>query len=166
MTVGDVVLISGVVMAASAIGSMIAAPRIGRLADRLGTWNVIITCLLTTAVIVLPQAFVEHAWQLIALRFVMGISLAGLMPSINATLRHSVPEGVAGAILGYGTSAQMMGQVIGPLAGGFVGGHIGMRAVFLATSATLLCGTAYNWTVSRRVARTTVVASAGAAGED
>ena len=39
---GDVVFTAGLVMAASAIGSMLAAPRLGRLADRVGHWQVIV----------------------------------------------------------------------------------------------------------------------------
>jgi MFS family permease len=147
---GRVVLISGLVMAATAFGSVLAAPRIGKLADRVGTWQVIIVCLLVTAALLIPQAFVANAWQLLALRFLMGMSLAGLLPSINATIRHNVPDGAAGTILGYATSAQYAGQVVGPLVGGFVGGHFGMRAVFLATSLLLAVGAAYAWSVSRR----------------
>ena len=147
---GDVALISGVVMAASALGSILAAPRLGRLADRVGAWTVIVGCLLATALLLIPQAFVASAWQLVALRFLMGISLAGLLPSINALLRHSVPDAVVGTILGYATSAQFAGQVVGPLVGGFVGGHFGMRAVFLATAALLLGGAASNGVVRGR----------------
>ena len=44
-------------------------------------------------VLLIPQAFVTSGWELIALRFLMGMSLAGLLPSINATIRHNVPEG-------------------------------------------------------------------------
>jgi len=144
-----VVLISGLVMAATAFGSMLAAPRVGKLADRVGTWRVIIVCLLVTAALLIPQAFATNAWQLLALRFLMGMSLAGLLPSINATIRHNVPDGAAGTILGYATSAQYAGQVVGPLVGGFVGGHFGMRAVFMATSLLLIGGAAYAWSVSR-----------------
>ena len=147
---GDVVLISGLVMAATAFGSVLAAPRVGKLADRVGTWQVIIVCLLVTAALLIPQAFVTNAWQLLALRFLMGMSLAGLLPSINATIRHNVPDGAAGTILGYATSAQYAGQVVGPLVGGFVGGHFGMRAVFLATSLLLFGGAAYAWGVAGR----------------
>ena len=93
-----------------------------------------------------------NIWELIGLRFLMGMSLAGLMPSISATIRHTVPQGAAGTILGYSTSAQYAGQVIGPLAGGFVGGHLGMRAVFVCTTAIMLGGALFNWVVSRRVA--------------
>ncbi len=149
---GDVVLLSGVVMAGSALGSILAAPRLGRLADRIGAWKVIVLCLTVTGVLLIPQAFVTDVWQLLALRFLMGMSLAGLLPSINATIRHNVPDGAAGTILGYGTSAQYTGQVVGPVIGGFVGGHLGMRAVFLATTGVIFAGAAYNWIVSRRCA--------------
>lgn len=149
---GDIVFTAGLVMAASAIGSILAAPRLGRAADRIGHWNLITVCLLVSGVLLIPQAFVSSAWQLIGLRFLMGISLAGLMPAIGATIRHSVPPGAAGTILGYNTSAQYAGQVLGPLAGGLVGGHVGMRAVFLATTVIMLFGAAFNWVVSRRPA--------------
>ena len=80
-------------------------------------------------------------------------SVAGLMPAVAATIRHSVPDGAAGTILGYSTSAQYAGQVIGPVVGGFVGGHFGMRAVFLATTVIMFGGAAYNWAVSRRMSQ-------------
>ena len=149
---GNVVLMSGVVMAGSALGSILAAPRLGRLADRVGAWKVIVLCLAVTGVLLIPQAFVTNAWQLVGLRFLMGMSLAGLLPSINATIRHNVPDGAAGTILGYGTSAQYTGQVVGPVIGGFVGGHLGMRAVFLATTVVLFGGAVYNWVISRKCA--------------
>ena len=148
----QVVFNAGLVMAASAIGSILAAPRLGRLADRVGPWNLIIVCMLICGGLLIPQAFVTNIWELLGLRFLMGMSLAGLMPAINANIRHNVPQAVAGTILGYSTSAQFAGQVIGPLAGGFIGGHLGMRAVFLATTVVMLGGAALNWVVSRRIA--------------
>lgn len=147
---GDVVFTAGLVMAASAIGSILAASWLGRLADRIGSWNLITFCLIACGVLLIPQAFVTESWQLIVLRFLMGISLAGLLPAIAATIRHNVPQGAAGTILGYNTSAQYAGQVLGPLAGGIVGGHIGMQAVFLATTLIMFAGAAFNWTVSRQ----------------
>jgi MFS family permease len=149
----QVVLTAGLVMAASAVGGVLAAPRLGRLADRIGPWNVIVSCLTICGLLLIPQAFVTDRWQLLVLRFLMGMSLAGLMPAVGATIRHNVPDGAAGTILGYSTSAQYAGQVIGPVIGGFVGGHFGMRAVFLATTLIMFGGAAYNWAISRKVAR-------------
>ncbi|MGI4862135.1 MAG: MFS transporter [Janthinobacterium lividum] len=141
-----VTFVSGLVMSAAASGSIVSASRLGRLADRIGHWNVIIGCLAVSAALLVPQAFVTQAWQLVGLRFLMGLALGGLLPCVASVIRHNVPAGVAGNMLGYSTSAQYTGQVIGPLAGGFVGGHIGMRAVFLGTCVLMAGGALYNRT--------------------
>jgi MFS family permease len=144
-----VTIVAGLVMAAAALGSILSASRLGLLADRVGHWNVIIGCLLVAALLLIPQAFVTAGWQLIVLRLLMGLALGGLLPCIAAVIRHSVPDGVAGNMLGYSTSSQYIGQVTGPLAGGFVGGHLGMRAVFLATAVLMAVGAVYNRVVKR-----------------
>ena len=146
----EVTLVSGVVMAAAALGSILSAPRLGKLADRVGHWNVVIFALAACALLLVPQAFVTQAWQLIGLRFLMGAALGGLMPCVTSVISHNVPDGAAGTVLGYSTSAQYVGQVVGPLAGGFLGGHFGMRAVFLGTAALIACGAVFNWAVSAR----------------
>ncbi len=142
-----ITLVAGVVMSAAALGSILSASRLGKLADRIGHWNVIVAALAVSALLLIPQAFVTQGWQLIILRFLMGLSLGGLLPCITAVIRHSVPDNVAGNILGYATSSQYVGQVIGPMAGGFIGGHIGMRAVFLGTCMLLAAGAVYGWLV-------------------
>ena len=144
-----VTLVSGFVMSASALGSVLAASRVGRLADRIGAPRVIVACLAVCAALLVPQAFVTSGWQLVALRFLMGLALAGLLPSITSVIRHNVPDRSAGYILGYATSANYAGQVAGPLAGGFAGAHFGMQAVFLITSALMLCGALFNGWVFR-----------------
>jgi len=143
-------VIAGAVMAAAALGSILSASRLGRLADRVGHWNVVIGALIVSALLLIPQAFVTAAWQLVILRFFMGLSLGGLLPCIAAVIRHAAPEGGAGKFLGYSTSAQYAGQVAGPLLGGFVGGQFGMRPVFLATACLLAAAAAYNWRASKR----------------
>ena len=138
------VLNAGMVMAASAFGSILMAAPLGRLADRIGGWRVIIYCLLAASVLMLPQAFVSSWWQLAILRFLMGAALAGLLPSVAKVIRKSVSENALGRVLGYSQSAQYAGQVLGPLAGGALGGLAGMRSVFFLTSGILLCGAAWN----------------------
>ncbi|MHA6642152.1 MFS transporter [Mesorhizobium sp. A623] len=153
-----VTLISGVVMSAAALGSILSASRLGKLADRIGHWNVITGALAVSAVLLIPQAFVTQAWQLIGLRFLMGLALGGLLPCITAVIRHNVPDGVGGSVLGLSISAQYAGQVVGPLTGGFVGGRFGMPAVFLFTCVLMAFGAAYNWLIQTRRAR---IATAG-----
>jgi MFS family permease len=136
-------------MSAAALGSILSASRLGKLADRIGHWSVLITALAVAALLLIPQAFVTAAWQLVLLRFLMGLALGGLLPCIASVIRHNVPDHIAGSALGYSTSAQYVGQVAGPVLGGFVGGHVGMPAVFLATSLLMAVGAGYNWWVAR-----------------
>jgi MFS family permease len=140
-----ITLIAGLVMSAAALGSILSASRLGRLADRIGHSTVIIVGLAIAALLLIPQAFVTSSWQLIVLRFLMGLALGGLMPCVTSVIRHNVPDHFVGIVLGYSVSSQFAGQVIGPVVGGFIGGHVGMRAVFLGTSALLLLGALFNW---------------------
>jgi MFS family permease len=146
-----VTFVSGLAMSAAALGSILSASRLGHLADRVGHWNVLIGCMVVSAVLLIPQAFVTAGWQLVALRFLMGLSLGGLLPCVTSVIRHNVPIAVSGSVLGYAVSSQFVGQVAGPLAGGFVGGHLGMRAVFIGTGMLMVLGAVFNWIVQSRL---------------
>jgi len=146
----DQARVAGVVMAGSALGSILTAARLGALADRIGSWNVIIGCLVLTGIVMVPQAYVTQWWQLAVLRGLMGMTIAGLLPAIAKLIRHSVQEHNTGKILGYLQSAQFSGQVIGPLIGGQIGAHFGLQHVFLVTGALLvLCAGINGWIKSR-----------------
>lgn len=131
---------AGIVMATSAFGSILTSAKLGALADRVGSDKVIVGSLLMTALLLLPQAFVTHWWQLALLRGFMGMSMAGLLPAVAKRVRALVHEHRAGKTLGYLQSAQFAGQVIGPLMGGQIGAWVGLRDVFFVTAALLgLC---------------------------
>jgi MFS family permease len=143
--------IAGVVMAASALGSMLTAAKLGALADRIGSWNVIIGCLLATGLTVIPQAFVTQWWQLAILRVLMGMTIAGLLPAIAKLVRHAVDENKTGKTLGYLQSAQFSGQVIGPLIGGQIGARVGLHEVFFVTGSLLIvCAVVNRWAKSHQ----------------
>jgi DHA1 family multidrug resistance protein-like MFS transporter len=129
---------AGLVMACSAFGSILTAAKLGALADRIGGWRVITGCLVLTGLMMIPQAFVTSWWALAGLRFVMGMTLAGLLPAIAKLMRHAVAQAHVGKMLGYLQSAQFTGQVAGPVLGGIVAVHAGLRAVFLVTGLLLL----------------------------
>ncbi|WP_118178539.1 MFS transporter [Paraburkholderia phosphatilytica] len=142
--------VAGVVMACSAFGSMLTAARLGALADRVGSWNVIVGSLLLTGLVMIPQAFVHAWWQLAAMRALMGMTLAGLLPSIAKLARHAVDESRTGTMLGYLQSSQFAGQVIGPVIGGVIAVHLGLHSVFFVTGSLLIaCAGLAQWARSR-----------------
>ena len=147
----DVVLYAGAAMSAGAFAAMLAAPTIGRLADQHGHWRVVGISFAVAGATLVPQAFVAAPWQFVALRFLMGLSLAGLMPAITALIRRSAPDAAIGRILGYSQSAQYFGQIAGPFAGAGVAARFGMRAVFFATALAMLAAAGANEAMRRRV---------------
>lgn len=139
--VGDsahVTLISGIVVSASGLASILSASRLGKLSDRIGPRKVLLSCLVAAALLFIPQAFVQSAWQLVILRFLVGIATAGLLPSVNALVKLSVPDSVSGRVFGYNQSAQYLGNIVGPVLGGQMAARLGIKYVFFFTSILLL----------------------------
>ena len=147
---GHASFLAGVIMALGAAGSIVSAPRLGRLGDRIGPLTVIIGSLVAAGLLLLAQAAARGVVVLAILRLAMGAALGGLMPAITAAVRHRVPDRLVGRVLGLSVSAQYAGQVTGPLMGGYVGAHLGLRPVFVITAVVLLLVAVGNSALTRR----------------
>lgn len=133
-----VALISGVAFSASGLASILSAPRLGRLADNIGCEKVMLAALIISGVLFVPQAFVRTPWQLMMFRFMLGVATAGLLPSINALIKLSTPDSLAGRVFGFNIAAQYLGIFSGSILGGQVAAHFGIQNVFFMTSILLL----------------------------
>ena len=134
---------SGIVAAATGIANVLAAPFLGRLGDNYGSQKVLFACLLITAVLFIPHGLVGAVWQLVLLRFLVGLTVGGLLPSVHALLRHSTPTHMVSRVYGYNNSFVSLGNLLGPTIGGFVAGYISINGVFLMTSAFLFLNAAW-----------------------
>lgn len=146
----NVVFWAGLVMSMTAFGCALSSTALGRLADRIGHWHVLIGAMVCCVVLLLPQAFVSSPWQLVLLRFLLGLSLGGLIPCVTAILRHLVPDYAIGTVLGFSVSAQYAGQVLGPICGGFIGGWFGIRPVFFMTALVLVFAVLLNMNLEKK----------------
>lgn len=133
-----VALLAGMTFSASGLANIIAAPRLGKLSDRMGAQKVILAALIVAGILVIPQAFVSNPWQLIGLRFLFGFTAAGLMPSVNILVRKITPSALTGRVFGFSMSAMYLGAFGGSVFGGQVAAWLGIRYVFFSTSALLL----------------------------
>jgi len=84
----NLALISGMVFSATGVANIISAPFLGKLADRIGPYRVILGSLVLAGLVFIPQAFVRTPWELMGLRFLLGFATAGLMPSINTLIKR------------------------------------------------------------------------------
>lgn len=131
-------LISGMAFSASGLSSIIAAPRLGKLSDKIGAHKVMLAALIFAGIIFIPQAFVTNPWQLMALRFLLGLATAGLAPSINALVKQITPDSLTGRVFGFNMSAQYLGIFGGSIIGGQIAASFGIKYVFFITSTLLL----------------------------
>lgn len=133
-----VALVAGMAFSISGLANILAAPRLGKISDRIGPQKVMLAALVVAGVIFIPQAFVENPWQLMALRFLLGLAMAGLNPSVNTLVKRITPDYLTGRVFGFNISAQYLGVFGGSILGGQVAAYWGIRYVFFITSALLL----------------------------
>lgn len=133
-----IALIAGMVFSASGLASIFAAPTLGKLSDKVGPQKVMLIALLVAGIIFIPQAFVSNPWQLMVLRFVLGLATAGLIPSINTLIKKLTPDFLTGRIFGFSMSSQYLGIFSGSILGGQIAACFGIRYLFFITSSLLL----------------------------
>lgn len=136
----NIAFYSGLAFSAGGIGNLFMARRWGMLGDRVGHTKVIIALLFLTGLVYLPGAWVTSLWQLIILRFLVGVTLGGIIPVRLAYLRKEAPVAMQGEVIGYNMSLQFLGNVAGPALGGIIAGMFGIASVFYATSGLLVLG--------------------------
>ncbi|MDH6369386.1 DHA1 family multidrug resistance protein-like MFS transporter [Paenibacillus sp. PastF-3] len=133
-----VALLAGMTFSASGLANIIAAPRLGKLSDRIGAQKVILVALIAAGLLFIPQAFVQNPWQLMGLRFLLGLAAGGLIPSVNILVKKITPDALIGRVFGFNMSAGYLGTFAGSVLGGQVAAWFGIRDVFFVTSVLLL----------------------------
>lgn len=136
----NVAIASAAVFSLTALGTVLSGPWLGKLADRVGPLRVLTASLAVATVLLMVQSSAPTLWSFAALRFVTGLALGGITPTVVSTLRRIVPATSVGLVLGYNVSAQYLGQVSGPIVAGWLGGVAGTSTVFLVTGALTALG--------------------------
>ena len=96
-----IAMFAGMAFSASGLANIIAAPRLGKLSDKIGAQKVMLVALVVAGLIFIPQAFVKNPWQLMGLRFLLGLAMGGLIPSVNALIKRITPDSLTGRVFGF-----------------------------------------------------------------
>jgi len=136
----DTAIYAAVVFSITAFGTILSGPNLGRLADRIGHMQVLTLSLIAATLFLAAQAVVDNLIAFAILRFLTGVALGGITPTVVATIRRLLPDTSVGLVLGYNVSAQYIGQVAGPILAGWLGGIAGTHSVFIATAIITALG--------------------------
>ncbi|TBL81262.1 MFS transporter [Paenibacillus thalictri] len=136
-------LYAGLVGSVTGFSNMIASPLLGKLSDKIGPEKVLSIALIGAALSFIPQAFVTNIWQLMASRFILGLFMGGMLPSVQTLIRRFTPNGKESRSFSYNSSALSLGNMLGPVIGGALSGWIGIKGIFLMSCALLLVNAAW-----------------------
>lgn len=146
----NIALMSGLAFSIGGLGNLFLARWWGTIGDRIGYIKIVIILLFAAGIFYFPGAFVTNIWQLIGLRFLVGIAIGGIIPVRIAYIRHAAPLSMQGEVIGYNTSLRFLGNIIGPALGGLLASLYGYGSVFIVTSLLLFIGGIIMWKVSRQ----------------
>ncbi len=127
-------LMTGVVFGITGVANAFTAPFWGKRADRVGYRKILRHSLIGITLFSLPQALVTNVYQLLILRFGLGVFVSGVIPTINIIVQRSTSEKDRGGIYGIFQSGLLVGNMAGPLTGGFLAASLGLRAIFFITT--------------------------------
>jgi MFS transporter, putative metabolite transport protein len=88
---------TGLIGAVTLLGILIGAPVFGHVTDRFGRRILMIADLAVFVVASIAQIFVTHVWELIALRFILGIAIGADYPIAGALIAEHVPARMRGS---------------------------------------------------------------------
>lgn len=134
---------AGLVTAVTGISNMLLSPLLGKVSDNIGAHRVLTISLIGAAVTLIPQAFVDTVWQLILIRFLLGMFMGGLLPSVNALIKFYTPDGMESRAFGFNSSTLALGNMLGSLIGGFLSGYIGIEGIFIISGILLVMNTVW-----------------------
>ncbi len=143
---GHVALLAGVIFSASGLANILAAPRLGKLSDRIGAHKVMLAALLVAGILFIPQALARNPWELMGLRFLLGLAAGGLSPSVNTLIKKITPDHLTGRVYGFSMAAGYLGVFAGSVLGGQVAAWLGVPYVFLTTGVLLLINAVWVYT--------------------
>jgi DHA1 family multidrug resistance protein-like MFS transporter len=137
--------LAGVAFSITGLADLISSPFLGKRSDIIGYRRVLLICLLGATLTSAPQVFVGSYWAFVAERFAVGLFIGGILPTANALIGRSVARENRGTVYGMTASATFLGNSLGPLTGGAVAASLGLRYVFLVSTALLLVNLIWVW---------------------
>ena len=131
-------LIAGLAVALTGFANLAGAPTLGRLGDRFGQRAILVIALLMAALTYLPQALAHGIVTLLVGRFLLGLFIGGMIPSLNVLVKKMAPRHLQATAFGINSSSLFLGNLIGPLIGSTVAAAYNIRMVFYVTMSILV----------------------------
>jgi MFS transporter, DHA1 family, multidrug resistance protein len=126
----------GLVFSSFAVTKTIVSPFFGRLSDKKGKKFFIVWGLALFTLVALAFAWSRNVYDLVAIRCVMGISNAMVVPIVGAYIGGMAKKDNEAQYMALFAISVMIGMALGPLLGGVVSDKFGIPMAFYVMAAT------------------------------
>lgn len=134
---------SGLLTTISGISSALAAPTMGRWADRGNSRQLLVGSAFLAAAAMVCQGLAHTYWLLIGGQFFLGLGIGGTLAVISAYIGRMAPEGRVGTAFGLDALAVSLAGAVGPTTGGWLSDTVSRRApLYVGGLAMALAGVA------------------------
>ncbi len=140
---------SGLLTTFSGISSAIAAPLLGRLADRRGGRPILLGCAALAGVSLILQAVAPTYIFLAVCEILVGFAIGGILATMSAYVGRLAPEGRAGMAYGLDTAAVSLANSIGPTFGGWFADRTTLRMTFFVSGIVAFVASLGVWKLPR-----------------
>lgn len=130
--------IAGLVVSITGMANLIGSPTLGKIGDKIGQKKVLAFALFMAALAFIPQALAGNITTLLVGRFLLGLFVGGMVPSLNVLVKKLAPTEIQATVFGFNSSSLFLGNFVGPLIGSHVAATWGIRSVFYVTMTVLL----------------------------
>lgn len=137
--------ITGLLVGIVGIFNIIYAPIWGKRNDRKDYKKTLNICLLISAIVMLLHLFVPVYYYLFPLRILLGIFLAGILPTLFAALSKRTDKSNAGGLMGLASSANLFGALVSFLLCAFVSSTLNIEWCFIISSLLLFVAVTINF---------------------
>jgi DHA1 family multidrug resistance protein-like MFS transporter len=144
----------GLVLASTAIGTVLGAASTGWLSSRLSAKVLVLGTMGLSGAVLATQFFLTEPVQFMAVRFVLGLCAGGALPALRTALVEQARidgrlRDSLGTLYGYSQSAFHFGGSLGAALAATVASVFGLAAVYLS-SGTILLVAATLWAINTR----------------
>lgn len=129
---------AGLVVSITGLANLAGAPTLGKIGDKIGQRKILAFALLMSALAFIPQALAGNITTLLIGRFLLGLFVGGMVPSLNVLVKKLAPPEIQATAFGFNSSSLFLGNFVGPLIGSQLAASWGIRSVFYVTMTILL----------------------------
>jgi DHA1 family multidrug resistance protein-like MFS transporter len=135
---GSVAGATGWLFALSGIASAAGSYTAGRLQRRLGLMRMLLACIVLSALLLVPQAYVGSFAAFMVTRALAQFAFGCLFGLVGTWAALSSPPDAKGTAFGLMGAASSLGFGVGPLLGGALAALVGIRPIFIISAITLV----------------------------